>query len=67
MRARLWNPAGVSQADAIKALPVEARRRALEGLTAHKAQALLYEWSFWARPKQVAPPTLDIALPDTPA
>jgi len=67
MQCRIWNPAGCSQADAIKALPVEARRRAFEGLTPRKAHALLYEWGFWARPKQLAPPTLDITLPDTPA
>jgi phage terminase large subunit-like protein len=66
MRCRFWNPTGESQADEFRALPVEERRRRLERLSPAKALALRYEWSFWARPKQLAPPLVDVALPDTP-
>jgi phage terminase large subunit-like protein len=66
VRCRVWNPPGQSLADEFRALPVEERRRRLERLTSRRALALKYEWSFWARPKQVAPPTIDITLPDTP-
>jgi phage terminase large subunit-like protein len=65
VRCRIWNPPGKSQADIFRALPVEERRRRLERLTPRKALALKYEWSFWARPKQLPPP-IDVTLPDTP-
>lgn len=36
-------------------LPVSERETWLAGLTDEEAYALSYEWSFWARPKQISP------------
>ena len=37
-------------------LPESERQKAIESLTPDEADALLYDWEFWARPNQVAPP-----------
>lgn len=37
-------------------LSAEDRRRALADLTDAEAEQLLYDWHFWARPKQLPPP-----------
>lgn len=67
MECRVWNPQGQSQADAVKALPLEVRQRAMEGMTPRKALALIENWDFWARPKQKPPPLIDVASPNRPA
>ncbi len=43
-----------SLAERIATLPPAERKRGLK-LTNDEAQALLYDWSFWARPKQLPP------------
>ncbi len=43
-----------SLAERIATLPRAERKRGLK-LTGKEAQALLYDWSFWARPKQLPP------------
>ena len=37
-------------------LPIQQRQTILNGLTDAEAQALLYDWEFWARPDQLPPP-----------
>lgn len=37
-------------------LPADERRRLLDGLTDEEVDDLLYDWHFWARENQVAPP-----------
>src|SRR5690606_13073017 len=37
-------------------VPEAELRRAVEGLSESAAQALLFDWPLWARPKQLAPP-----------
>ena len=37
-------------------LPVSERETVIASLSDTEAQALLYDWSFWARPKQLPPP-----------
>lgn len=48
-----------SLAESLSLLPVWERERELALLAPTEAerQALLYDWSFWARPKQIAPTT----------
>ena len=48
-----WMP---SLAEHVAALPQPERERILEGLSNDQAEALQWDWSFWGRPKQVAPP-----------
>lgn len=45
-----------SLAEQIAALPETERRSILDGVTIEEASALLYDWQFWARPKQLPPP-----------
>ena len=40
----------------IASLPEQERINLLNSLTEEEAQELLYDWEFWARPKQLAPP-----------
>jgi phage terminase large subunit-like protein len=40
----------------VRSLPAEAKRKLLAGLSDNEARALLYDWEFWARPEQLAPP-----------
>lgn len=44
-----------SQADLFKTLPLEERKRRLETLSDEEADALLYDWEFWARKNQFLP------------
>ena len=39
----------------ISSLPEQQRNQILAGLTPNEAEALLYDWEFWARPKQLPP------------
>lgn len=39
----------------LASLPEPEREAALDDLTEEEAKALLYDWKFWARPKQLAP------------
>jgi phage terminase large subunit-like protein len=48
-------PEGLT-ADALAALSPEQREAFLSGLTDAEAQALRWDWSFWARPTQLPPP-----------
>jgi phage terminase large subunit-like protein len=52
---RLHNPPGQSRADAFRKWPRARREAWLAGLSPDEAAALEYDWSFWARPKQMAP------------
>jgi len=36
-------------------LPESERQKAIQSLSQKEAEALLYDWSFWARPKQLPP------------
>jgi phage terminase large subunit-like protein len=58
---RLHNPDGLSQADMFRALPAEERKRRLFALSQREQLALATRWSFFARPKQLAP--VDVAYP----
>lgn len=46
-----------SLAESLALLPSSARARLLRELSPAESQALLDDWRFWARPKQLAPPT----------
>ena len=46
---------GNSLAYSIALLPEQERRKAIESLSPKEAEALLYDWEFWARPKQLPP------------
>lgn len=58
MAARLKLPTSEknSLAESLALLPDSERRKLLAKLTQAEAEALLYDWRFWARPKQLAPP-----------
>lgn len=45
----------VSFAESLASLPVSQRKRLIASLTKAQAEALLCDWRFWARPKQLAP------------
>lgn len=45
-----------SPAERLIALPADERKRALGRLDDDDIEALLYDWHFWARPEQLAPP-----------
>jgi predicted phage terminase large subunit-like protein len=45
-----------SLAQSIASLPPEERRRLLRRLKPEAVKELLYDWKFWARPNQLAPP-----------
>ena len=45
-----------SPAARLAALPPNERERVLAQLNGETAQAVLYDWSFWARPDQLPPP-----------
>ena len=45
-----------SLAESLASLSEANRIRLLADLTEHEAEALLNDWRFWARPKQLAPP-----------
>ena len=45
-----------SLADLVAAYPQERLAKAIRSLTDAEANALLYDWSFWARPNQLPPP-----------
>lgn len=62
MTCRLWNPTGVSYADAFKALPAPEKASRWASLTKTQRLRLAFDWSWWARPKQVAP----LVVPDAP-
>lgn len=42
-------------ADRLKALSPAALRKVIGELSDHDANAILYDWEFWARPAQLAP------------
>lgn len=42
--------------DSLRSLPPGTLKAAIDGLSEADAAALLYDWSMWARPKQMAPP-----------
>ena len=37
-------------------LPKEERKKIINRLSNEEAEDLLYDWKFWARPKQLPPP-----------
>jgi len=49
------SPSGDSLASRLAALPADERRKLLAELSDEEAEALLYDWRFWARPKQLPP------------
>lgn len=46
----------VSLAESLSSLPEPERDRLIRNLSRKEAEALLYDWTFWARPKQLPPP-----------
>lgn len=44
------------RASSVRMLSPEQKRTALASLSDAEAKALLYDWTFWARPEQIAPP-----------
>ena len=52
----LMSSAGVSLAESLASLHERDRVRILEDLNADELLALEYDWRFWGRPKQLAPP-----------
>lgn len=48
----------------LSTLPERERSQILSALTEAEANALLYDWSFWARPKQLPPGHPRSAMPD---
>src|SRR5690242_6111642 len=52
-------PVDSSQAELLASLPEEERTAILAGLTDSQLEALRWDWKFWARPDQLAPPDLD--------
>src|SRR5690606_37032893 len=44
-----------SLAESIALQPAAVVRTAIQEMTPDEARYLLYDWSFWARPKQLAP------------
>jgi len=44
-----------SLAYSIACLPEEERQKAINSLNQKEAEALIYDWEFWARPKQLPP------------
>ena len=44
-----------SLAQSIALLPKQERQKVLEDLSQKEAEALLYDWTVWARPKQLPP------------
>jgi len=53
---RIHNPAGLSKADVFRTWPRARRETWLAALSPDEAVALEYDWSFWARAKQLPPP-----------
>jgi phage terminase large subunit-like protein len=49
-------PETISLASRFAALHPDERRALIGGLTEQQVAALLYDWPFWARPKQLPPP-----------
>jgi phage terminase large subunit-like protein len=49
--------ANASLAESLASLPASQRKIVIAELTKAEAAALEYDWRFWARPKQLAPPT----------
>lgn len=60
MQCRLWAPEGLSHADAFLRRPHGERIEALTRLTPREKAALPYAWEWWARPKQLPPPLIDV-------
>lgn len=52
-----WNPEGISKADSFKALDVISKSNLWNSLSPQEKQFLPYCWNFWARPKQLPPPS----------
>jgi len=44
-----------SLAQSVALLPEQDRQKAIESLSDKEAEALIYDWEFWARPKQLPP------------
>lgn len=49
-------PATTSLADSLSSLDAQSREQILDGLTDEQAEALRYDWRFWARENQLPPP-----------
>lgn len=56
IRARSAALVGPSLAEQVAALPAAYRDELLDSLTPAELRSLLFEWRFWARPKQLPPP-----------
>lgn len=52
-----WIPEGQSKADKLRALPQEQKRQWFSSLSTLERELLPYHWNFWARPKQLPPPS----------
>src|SRR5574343_1141524 len=57
MRVNDWPGSSVRMTAAmVRELSPDRKRAALAALSDDDAEALLYDWSFWARPEQLPPP-----------
>jgi hypothetical protein len=45
----------VSLAQSLALLPEQERIKIIQSLSKQEAEALLYDWEFWARPNQLPP------------
>src|SRR4051812_8740677 len=52
----LMEPRTNSLASSLRQLPTAQLKAAINSLTEAEASEILYDWSFWARPNQLAPP-----------
>jgi phage terminase large subunit-like protein len=52
-------PENASLAESLASLPASERKTLIAELSEADARALMYDWRFWARPKQLAPPESD--------
>ncbi len=66
MKARIWLPDGESKAEQLGKLSYAEREAFLSTLTLEEKRALSSCWPFWARPKQLPPPFIDLTIPDCP-
>ncbi|KYF87798.1 hypothetical protein BE20_24955 [Sorangium cellulosum] len=66
MKARSWNPEGESRASQLASMPAQERQRFLASLSPEELAALPHCWDFWARPRQLPPPSVDVSIPDCP-
>ena len=66
MRARLWLPEGESRAETLARSSPDLKRAFLSSLSPAERNSVLAGWPFWARPKQLPPPSIDFQIQNCP-